>query len=230
MRTELLMRVNEAVADELAAAKKHFPTNNSRHESYAVLLEEWEEMTDDKNKLEYWLHNIWIGTKCDVAKPRMLNALLEARKYAIEMVAEGIQTAAMIDKFLEYEKGMYDEQPPQEEQPKKRGRKPKVAPVQQEPEIKSVEFVKPDWTEAQKRDIQMIKEAHKAKRAEKKASEDPPKKGRTRSDIDNSLIVHMIDVQGRKYKDIANELGCCEQTVRNRYEQGKREARKGGKA
>ena len=87
---------------------------------------------------------------------------------------------------------------------------------------------KKNWNEKQKSDIQAIKEAHKAMRDKMKASADPPqKKGRTRSDIDNSLIVYMIDEQKRKPKDIAKELGCCLQTVMNRYHRGKREA--GGK-
>ena len=89
---------------------------------------------------------------------------------------------------------------------------------------------KKEWTEKQKKDIQMIKDAHKAKRAEKKTEVKHEticnKKDGRRKDIDNSLIVHMVDEQGKKFKDVAKELNCCEQTVRNRYEQEKKNAKK----
>ena len=89
---------------------------------------------------------------------------------------------------------------------------------------------KKEWTEKQKKDIQMIKDARKAKRAEKKTEVKLEtignKKDGRRKDIDNSLIVHMIDEQGKKFKDVAKELKCCEQTVRNRYEQEKKNAKK----
>ena len=89
---------------------------------------------------------------------------------------------------------------------------------------------KKEWTDKQKKDIQMIKDAHKAKRAEKKAEVKLEtignKKDGRRKDIDNSLIVCMIDEQGKKFKDVAKELNCCEQTVRNRYEQEKKNAKK----
>ncbi len=89
---------------------------------------------------------------------------------------------------------------------------------------------KKEWTEKQKKDIQMIKDAHKAKREEKKTEVKLEmignKKDGRRKDIDNSLIVYMIDEQGKKFKDVAKELNCCEQTVRNRYEQEKKNAKK----
>lgn len=89
---------------------------------------------------------------------------------------------------------------------------------------------KKEWTDEQKKDIQMIKDAHKAKREEKKTEVKLEtvgnKKDGRRKDIDNSLIVYMIDEQGKKFKDVAKELNCCEQTVRNRYEQEKKNAKK----
>lgn len=95
---------------------------------------------------------------------------------------------------------------------------------------KNLQSPKKEWTEKQKKDIQMIKDAHKAKRAEKKTEVKLEtignKKDGRRKDIDNSLIVYMIDEQGKKFKDVAKELNCCEQTVRNRYEQEKKNAKK----
>jgi len=99
-----------------------------------------------------------------------------------------------------------------------------------EEDRKNLQSPKKEWTEKQKKDIQMIKDAHKAKRAEKKAEVKLEtignKKDGRRKDIDNSLIVCMIDEQGKKFKDVAKELNCCEQTVRNRYEQEKKNAKK----
>ena len=228
MRVGLILQIDQIIKDELDAAKKKFPANNSRHESYAVLREEFEEMQDEERKLSNELDNIWDAVKKNTDPGVLLKYLNRVQNISRQLAAEAVQTAAMIDKFIEYVNSEIDDkQETEKPEPKKRGRKPKVAPVQQEPEIKSVDFIKPKWSEEQKRDIQRIKDAHKIKRAEKKENE---KKGRIRKDIDNTLIVYMVDEQGRKFKDIAKELGCCEQTVRNRYEVGKRDSKEKGKA
>ena len=55
-------------------------------------------------------------------------------------------------------------------------------------------------------------------------------KSNKRTDIDDTLIVYMRDVQKRTIKQIAKEIKCCPQTVLNRYNRAKRDAEKGGKA
>ena len=217
MREKLIQQVDEIISDELDAAKKKFLANNSRHESYAVLLEEFEEMSDERTLLSYELDNVWDATKKNSDSDVIRKYLNRAQGISRKLVAEAVQTAAMIDKFLEYENS-------------------KIAPVQPQP----FALTNRVWTEEQKRDIALIKEAHKAKRLTKKMNSDTIGKTRKetkskaksnkRTDIDDTLIVYMRDVQKRTIKQIAKEIKCCLQTVLNRYNRAKRDAEKGGKA
>ena len=217
MREKLIQQVDEIISDELDAAKKKFLANNSRHESYAVLLEEFEEMSDERTLLSYELDNVWDATKKNSDSDVIRKYLNRAQGISRKLVAEAVQTAAMIDKFLEYENS-------------------KIAPVQPQP----FALTNRVWTEEQKRDIALIKEAHKAKRLTKKMDSDTMGKTRKetrskvksnkRTDIDDTLIVYMRDVQKRTIKQIAKEIKCCPQTVLNRYNRAKRDAEKGGKA
>ncbi|MBP5747932.1 MAG: hypothetical protein J6W63_06155 [Treponema sp.] len=76
---------------------------------------------------------------------------------------------------------------------------------------------KPRSEKAQK-SIDAIKKAYNEKRAEKTQE----KKTRVkRSDIDDAKIVKMRDEDGMKFNKIAKEIGCCEQTVINRYNKAK---------
>ncbi|MBR5418024.1 MAG: hypothetical protein IK109_08370 [Clostridiales bacterium] len=69
-------------------------------------------------------------------------------------------------------------------------------------------------TEKQERDIAAIKQAYEKKQAEKKTRT-------VRKDIDDSLIVYARDEQKKTFAAIAKEIGCCEQTVINRYNKAK---------
>ena len=73
---------------------------------------------------------------------------------------------------------------------------------------------KKKWNAKQKQDIQTIKDAVK----EQKSGKAP----NARKDIDDTLLIYMKDEQHMTLKQIAKELGCCEQTVLNRYNKAKR--------
>lgn len=108
---------------------------------------------------------------------------------------------------------------------------PKTKPQAEDPEKKpdkepkEVKFVPIDKVAPKKKRtkeaqeaIDAIKEAYAKKRDEKR----PEKKTRVkRSDIDNDMIVKMRDEDGMKFNKIAKEIGCCEQTVINRYNKAK---------
>lgn len=102
MRDELYKQIDEAVKDELKAAEQVFPANNSRHESYAVLLEEFEELKNEVEKLDYWISLIWEGVKDNAPYGHMINALFEAAITSSKLIAEAVQTSAMIEKFIKY--------------------------------------------------------------------------------------------------------------------------------
>lgn len=93
-------------------------------------------------------------------------------------------------------------------------------------ESEKSEKPKKEWTDKQKADIQSIKDAVEKRKAEKNIKGGG--KHNFRKDIDDSLIVYMRDEQGKTIKEIAKEIGCCQQTVLNRYNRAKRNAEKGG--
>ncbi len=109
MREELYKQIDDAVKGELKAAYEKFSANNSRHESYAVLLEEFEELQNETEQLKYWISLIWSKTKdnapTDILRDKLINAAITSRS----LIAEAIQTSAMIQKFLEYINDKEDE-------------------------------------------------------------------------------------------------------------------------
>ena len=74
---------------------------------------------------------------------------------------------------------------------------------------------KPKKSKAERQpDIQAIKDAVKQQKSGKAPN--------ARKDIDDTLLIYMKDEQHMTLKQIAKELGCCEQTVLNRYNKAKR--------
>lgn len=92
------------------------------------------------------------------------------------------------------------------------------------PEPEEIEFtqIKPKRTKEAQEQINAIKEAHAKVRAEKEKPQKEKTQKRRKLDIDNSLIVYMVDEQGKSYTEIAKEIRCSIQTVINRYNKGKR--------
>ena len=190
MREELIKQINAAIADELAAAKKKYPSNNSRHEGYAVLLEEFEEMCDELEDLDAYMDRIWGS----------------------------VQTAAMIDKMIEFEISQSKEL--------KKPEKPKAEADSRINNIKTVKETK--WTPQQRADIQAIKEAHKTARSKAQKEDKLPlpdefKRGpKKRKDLDDAEIFRLKQ-SGMTLSQIAKKMGCCPQTVANRLKNNSKE-------
>lgn len=105
---------------------------------------------------------------------------------------------------------------------KPRAKDPEKKPDKEPKEVKFVPIdkvtPKKKRTKEAQEAIDAIKEAYAKKRDEKR----PEKKTRVkRSDIDDTKIVKMRDEDGMKFNKIAKEIGCCEQTVINRYNKAK---------
>jgi len=57
-------RVKDLVTDEYREASEKFgPTNNSPHESYAVILEEYQEAKEESRHFKYYLNSYWGSVK-----------------------------------------------------------------------------------------------------------------------------------------------------------------------
>ena len=110
----------------------------------------------------------------------------------------------------------------EEQETKKPAKDPEKKPDKEPKEVKFVPIdkvaPKKKRTKEAQEAIDAIKEAYAKKRDEKR----PEKKTRVkRSDIDDAKIVKMRDEDGMKFNKIAKEIGCCEQTVINRYNKAK---------
>lgn len=110
----------------------------------------------------------------------------------------------------------------EEQETQKPAKDPEKKPAKGPKEVKFVPIdkvaPKKKRTKEAQEAIDAIKEAYAKKRDEKR----PEKKTRVkRSDIDNDMIVKMRDEDGMKFNKIAQKIGCCEQTVINRYNKAK---------
>lgn len=110
----------------------------------------------------------------------------------------------------------------EEQETQKPAKDPEKKPDKEPKEVKFVPIDKVAPKKKRTREAQeaidAIKEAYEKKRGTAK----PEKKTRNkRADIDNNMIVQMRDKNGMTFAKIAKEIGCCEQTVINRYNKAK---------
>lgn len=96
---KLIEEVKELVEREYGRAGAKFGlTNNSDHESYAVLQEELEEAQDEMVFLEQALKKFWFTVRQDQVDDTKLWRLKDVQKRALLAACECIQVAAMAKK------------------------------------------------------------------------------------------------------------------------------------
>ena len=101
MSTKLDIKVfNDQVKKELEDANKKFPPISSDHEGYAVLLEEFEELTLEILNAKSNLSSVWFDTKRGNCLQMQQN-LWKMRTSLRKAYKELVQTAAMIEKWLD---------------------------------------------------------------------------------------------------------------------------------
>lgn len=102
MRKGLVRDSEEIVKKELQEANKAFRAFASTHEGYAVVLEEFEELKERFDQTEEILKNEWLLTKQNATKETFKAVLEDANAITIQLVAEAVQTAAMFQKFEQF--------------------------------------------------------------------------------------------------------------------------------
>lgn len=96
---KLIEDVKKLVDEEYnRAAIKFGATNNSDHESYAVLLEELEEADAELCQVQNQLEKFWLLTKANDSDISKYSRLLEMERRAVLAACEMIQVAAMAKK------------------------------------------------------------------------------------------------------------------------------------
>lgn len=96
---KLIADVTHLVEDEYnRAAIKFGATNNSDHESYAVLLEELEEAQSEVAEVHFQLQHFWELTKANDDDLSKFSRLLELERRAKLAACELIQVTAMAKK------------------------------------------------------------------------------------------------------------------------------------
>lgn len=102
MRQELIEAVKKTQAEELQEANKRFAAFNSRHEGYAVILEEAQEAEMELRQMANNLNGLWELTKQNAPKEDIEMLAEGLEQSAVLLAAEAIQTAAMARKLLDF--------------------------------------------------------------------------------------------------------------------------------
>lgn len=100
-------KIYELTETELKAANEKFPLFASSHEAYAVIFEEFDEVREELETVEYSLDKFWTEVK-ENASPEIKNKrLTRIYENAVKLAVEAIQTAAMARKGIlsSYQKG-----------------------------------------------------------------------------------------------------------------------------
>lgn len=97
----LTKQIELLAAEELNCANANFPQFASKHEGYAVLLEEVEESADEMEAIMEQTAYLWNKIKNDSDTTGEIEAI---RRHATRLAAEAVQVIAMTDKFMEIKK------------------------------------------------------------------------------------------------------------------------------
>lgn len=97
--TKLIKEVKKCVVSEYHRAGVKFGfTNHSDHESYAVILEEFEEAKFEAESFERVLNDFWYAVKRNVSPSDKLSVCRKLEVTALLCACEMIQVAAMAKK------------------------------------------------------------------------------------------------------------------------------------
>ena len=94
MMTKLLTEVSDLASRELERANRDNPPFHSRHEGYAVILEEVNEMWEETQCIWRLIGELWESIRADKAA-----STEELKQAAIRAACEAVQVAAMAEKF-----------------------------------------------------------------------------------------------------------------------------------
>jgi hypothetical protein len=98
---EISSRLYQIVDEEIARAIEKYGELKSRHEAYAVMLEEFEEAKCEAMSVEAHLSSFWRSVKTD---SDIANSPQEIFHYAMNAAVEFLQVAAVAERFARQER------------------------------------------------------------------------------------------------------------------------------
>ena len=96
---EIKKGLEKVVKGELERAIDRYGKNHSRHEGYAVMREEYDEMMEGR----FDPIQIWRAVKKNERGPELERILKTQRAELMHSVAEAVQVIAMLDKMIMFE-------------------------------------------------------------------------------------------------------------------------------
>lgn len=93
-------KLEELIIEEVVDSTKKYGEFNSTHEGYAVLLEELDELSVEYNSMIYWKERLWESIKTNDPE-HVVEAIINLKILSIRLLQEGIQVAAMSNKFFQ---------------------------------------------------------------------------------------------------------------------------------
>ena len=93
--------ISQLIHEELSSALIKYPLFHSEHEAYAIIKEEIEEAESDLKDIKSDLEMIWFDTRANYNPSSFYK---DIRKYAVNLIKESAQIAAMCDKHEKSEK------------------------------------------------------------------------------------------------------------------------------
>jgi len=97
--TKVKPEIESLVLTELYDAIEKFPMFHSRHEAYAVLLEEVEEAKKQLDCVVMDLESVWANIRTNAEWKFIGNRLSVIKKNAVGLAVEAVQIATMCQKF-----------------------------------------------------------------------------------------------------------------------------------
>ena len=94
---ELVNQMQEKAAEELQVANNKFPAFSGKHEGFAVLREELDEMIEASNATVKSVNELWENVKEN--EPREIT-VDDIKQHSLQTAAEAVQVAAMAMKFV----------------------------------------------------------------------------------------------------------------------------------
>lgn len=94
---ELVNQMQKIAAEELQAANSKFPAFSGKHEGFAVMREELDEMIEECNKTVHAVNELWENVKGNEPLEITVD---DIKQYSLHTAAEAVQVAAMAMKFV----------------------------------------------------------------------------------------------------------------------------------